>query len=187
MLSAKKQKNHTLNRFIPETGSFVGRTIHIQKIVQCTHNQGDILYESTAGIQCLCISLMAACWSLIKCLSRWDNNELDRILRKSDALFKSLNKFKLFGVEDLPTKTEIYSHSIDIALLEKRTGEITSSTYMTSIGDIVGNNSNLGDGALIIINGYTLGVIWGKNSFFPFDSHSKNSRGLSVKMVFQFY
>ena len=187
MLSAKKQKNHTLNKFIPETGSFVGRTIHIQKIVQCTHNQGDILYGSTAGIQCLCISLMAACWSLIKCLSRWDNNELDRILRKSDALFKSLNKFELFGVEDLPTKTEIYSHSIDIALLEKRTGEITSSTYMTSIGDIVGNNSNLGDGALIIINGYALGVIWGKNSFFPFDSHSKNSRGLSVKMVFQFY
>ena len=66
MLSAKKQKNHTLNKFISETGSFVGRTIHIQKIVQCTHNQEDICYGSTAGIQCLCISLMAVCWSLIK-------------------------------------------------------------------------------------------------------------------------
>ena len=99
------------------------------------------------------------------------------MLRKSDALFKSLNKFKLFGVEDLPTKTEIYSHSIDIALLENRTGEITSSTYMTAICDIVGNCSNLGNGALLIINGYALGVIWGKNCFFLFDSHSKNSSG----------
>ena len=54
----------------------------------------------------------------------------------------SLNKFKLLGVEDLPTKIEIYSHSIDIALLENRTGEITYlliSTYVISIGEIVGN------------------------------------------------
>ena len=92
-------------------------------------------------------------------------------------MFKSLNKFKLLGVEELPTKIEVYSHSIDIALLENRTGEITSSIYMTSTGDTVGNCSNLGNGALLMINGYALGVIWGKNRFFVFDSHSKNSSG----------
>ena len=177
MLSAKKQKNHTLNKFISETDSFVGRSIHISKIVQGIHHQGDIRYGSTAGIQCLCISLMAVCWSLIKSISRWDSNDLDRILRKSDELFKSLNKFKLLGVEDVPTKTVIYSHCTDNALLENRTGEITSSMYMTLIGDIVGNCSNLGNGALLTINGYALGVIWGKNCFFLFDLHSKNSRG----------
>ena len=48
---------------------------------------------------------------------------------------------------------------------------------MTAICDIVGNCSNLGNGALLIINGYALGVIWGKNCFFLFDSHSKNSSG----------
>ena len=37
----------------------------------------------------------------------------------------SLNKLKLLGVEDLLTKIEIYSRSIDIALLENRTGEIS--------------------------------------------------------------
>ena len=147
------------------------------KIAQVTHHQGDIRYGSTAGIQCLCISLIAVCWSLIKSISRWDSNDLDRILRKGDELFKSLNKFKLLGVEELPTKIEVYSHSIDIALLENRTGEITSSIYMTSTGDIVGNCSNLGNGALLMINGYALGVIWGKNRFFVFDSHSKNSSG----------
>ena len=92
-------------------------------------------------------------------------------------MFKSLHKFKLLGVEDLPTKIEIYSHSIDIALLENRTSEITSSIYMTSISDIIGNCSNLGNGALLIINGYALGVIWIKYCFFLFDSHSKNSSG----------
>ena len=48
---------------------------------------------------------------------------------------------------------------------------------MTSIDAIVGNCSNLGNGALLIINGYALGVIWGKNCFFLFDLNSKNSRG----------
>ena len=175
MLSAKKQEIHTLNKFISETNSFVGRSIHISKIAQGTHYQGDIRYGSTAGIQCLCISLMAVCWSLIKSTSRWDSNGW--ILRKVDELFKSLNKFKLLGAEDLPTKIEIYSHSVDIALLDNRTGEITSSIYMTSIGDIVGNYYNLGNGALLIINGYALEVIWRKNCFFLFDSHSKNSSG----------
>ena len=92
-------------------------------------------------------------------------------------MFKSLNKFKLLGVDDLPTKWEIYSHSIDIAPLENRTGEITSSPYLTSIGDIVSNYCNLGNGALLIINYYAFGVIWWKNCFFLFDSHSHNSSG----------
>ena len=74
MLSAKKQEIHTLNKFISETNSFVGRSIHISKIAQGTHYQGDIRYGSTAGIQCLCISLMAVCWDLIKSVSRWDSN-----------------------------------------------------------------------------------------------------------------
>ena len=77
-------------------------------------------------------------------------------------------KLKLIGAEDLPTKIEIYSHSIDIALLENTTGGITSSIYMTSIGDIVVNCSNLDNGALLITNGYAIGVIWGKNCFFLF-------------------
>ena len=98
-------------------------------------------------------------------------------------VLKSINKFKLLGVEDLPTKIEIYSHSIDIALLENRTGEINSSTYLTSIGDIMGNFSNFCNGALLIINTYALGVIWEKNCFFLFDSHSKN--GTSVLLNFE--
>ena len=88
VLSVKKRKNHTFNKFISETGSFVGRSIHKSKIVQGTHHQGDIRYGSTVGIQCLCISLMAVDWSVIKSTSRWDNNDLDRTLRKGDELFK---------------------------------------------------------------------------------------------------
>ena len=177
MQSAKKRKIQTLNKFISETDSFVSRSIHISKIAQGTHHQGGIRYGTSTSIQCLCMSLVVVCWSLIKSISRWDGIDLDRILGKGDELFKSLNKFKLLEVEDLPTTIEIYSHSINIASLENRTGEITSSTYLTSIGDIVGNCSNLGNGALLIINGYALGIIWRRNCFLLFGSHSKNSNG----------
>ena len=48
---------------------------------------------------------------------------------------------------------------------------------MKSISDIVGNCLNLGNRALLTINGCALGIIWGKNCFFLLDSHSKNSNG----------
>ena len=48
---------------------------------------------------------------------------------------------------------------------------------MKTISDIVGNCLNLGNGALLIINGCALGMIWGKNCFFLLDLHSKNSNG----------
>ena len=115
---SKKTRNSNIEQvYISETNSFVSRSLYMSKIDQGTHHQVDICYGTTAGIQCLCISLMVACWSLIKSMSRWDSNYLDWILRKGDELFKSLSKFRLLGVEDLPTKMEIYSHSINIALL----------------------------------------------------------------------
>ena len=42
MQSAKKRKIQRLNKFISEKDSFVGRSIHISKIAQGTHHQGDI-------------------------------------------------------------------------------------------------------------------------------------------------
>ena len=49
----------------------------------------------------------------------------------------------------------------------------------------------LGNGALLIINGYALGIVWRKNLFFLFESHSKNSdenvwkNGTSVLLKFE--
>ena len=64
-----------------------------------------------------------------------------------------------------------------MALLGNRTGEITSTTHLPSIDGIEGNFSNLGNGTLLTVNGYSLGIIWARNYFFLFDLHSKNSNG----------
>ena len=47
------------------------------------------------------------------------------ILENGDQLFKSLNQYKLLGVDDLPTTVNIYGHSVDIFLLDNKTGKIT--------------------------------------------------------------
>ena len=92
MQSAKKRKIQALNKFVSGTDSFVSsRSIHISKIVQGTHHQGDIRYGTSADVQCLCMSLMAVCWSLIKSISRWDGIDLDQILGKGDELSPSIS------------------------------------------------------------------------------------------------
>ena len=65
---------------------------------------------------------MEVCGNFIKFISKLDSNDLDQILGELDELFKWVKKIKLLGFEDLSTKIDIYSHSIDISLFEKRIG-----------------------------------------------------------------
>ena len=80
---------------ISETNSFPSRLILISKVFQGTHHKEDILYGTTAGVECMFISFMGDCWSLIKTISRWDGNDLDWILGKCDEFLKSLNKLEI--------------------------------------------------------------------------------------------
>ena len=150
---------------------------NIVNIVQATHHQGDSRYGASAGIQCSCMSLMAVCWNMFKSVARWDRYDLDRILQSGDQLFKSLNMFRVLGVDDLPARVSIYDSAVDIVFLENKTGEITLNVYLISMTDILSTCSNHGKGALLIISGYVLGIIWGRNCFYLFDSHSKDGEG----------
>ena len=60
------------------------------------------------------------------------------------------------------------NHYANISHLENITREITWSTYLTSIGTFISSCSDLDNDTLLIINGYVLGIIWGKNCFFLF-------------------
>ena len=126
------------------------------KIVQATHHQGDLRYGATAGIQCSCMSLMSVCWSTFISVTMWDGTDLDMILENGDRLFKSLNQYRLLGVDDLPRSVDIYSHSVDIFLLDNKTGEITLNAYLVSLKEIIESCLNIGSGALLIINGIFL-------------------------------
>ena len=85
------------------------------------HTIGDLLYGATAGIRRFCMSLMPVRWNTFISVTTWDGSGLDMILENGDHLFKSLNQYRLRGVDDLPRTVNIYSYSVDIFLLDNKT------------------------------------------------------------------
>lgn len=53
----------------------------------------------------------------------------------------------------MSTKIDIYSHSIDISLFEKRIGKAMSSIHFISIEDVLGNCLKVSNGVLLVIYG----------------------------------
>ena len=63
---------------------------------------------------------------------------------------------------------------MNVEFLENKTGEITAGGYLLSIAEIINSAQQIGTGALLIVNNYILGLIWGNDSIYLFDSHSKD-------------
>lgn len=70
---------------------------------------------------------------------------------------------------------EIYSTNVEF--LESMTGDITVALCLLSVAEIVYIIEQIGTGTLLIINNYLLGLIWGSDSMYFFDAHSKNENG----------
>ena len=149
----------------------------IIKVVQASHHQGDVRYGAFRGIQCLCMSLISVSWTLFKSPGLWDKFDLDCILGKGGQLFKFIGQFRYLGVEDLPQEFMIKNCPINVELLVNKTGEITAGAYLLSIAGIVNSARQIGTGALLIVNNYILGLNWGTDSIYLFDSHSKDEYG----------
>ena len=66
---------------------------------------------------------------------------------------------------------------MSVEFLENKTGEITAGVYLLSVAEIVNIAQQIGTGALFIVNNYILGLIWGNDSIYLFDSHSQDQYG----------
>ena len=146
-------------------------------VVQVSHHQGDVRYGASRSIQCSCMSLISVSWTLFKSPGLWNKFNLDYILDKRDQLFKLIGKFRYLGVEDLAQKFMIENCLINVELLENKTGEITAGAYLLSITEIVNSAQQIGTGTLLIVSNYILGLIWGTDSIYLLDSHSKDEYG----------
>ena len=120
---------------------------------------------------------MSVCWTLFKSASIWNSFDVDCILQYGDLLFKYLNNYRYRGMEDLPQEFFIETSTINVEFLNNKAGEITDGAYFVPITEIVSGWQKIDTGALLIINNYILGLLWGNQSFFLFDSHSKGEIG----------
>ena len=87
-------------------------------------------------------------------MARWDGYDLDKILENGNQLFKSLNIFRILGVDDLPARVSTYDRVVDIIFPENKTGEIKLNVYRISMTDTLSTCSNHGKDALLVISGY---------------------------------
>ena len=60
------------------------RDYTIIKVVQATHHQDDVRYDTFIGMQCPCGSLVSVTWALFRSAGIWDKSYLDCILGKGD-------------------------------------------------------------------------------------------------------
>ena len=80
-------------------------------------------------------------------------------------------------MEDLPQEFLLEDFAVNVQFLEIKTGEITAGAYLLSVVEIVNSVQQTGTGTLLIVNNYILGLIWGNDSIYLFDSHSKDVNG----------
>ena len=80
-------------------------------------------------------------------------------------------------MEDLPQEFYIENSAINVEFLNNITEEITAGGYPVFINEIMSGFQPVGTGALLIINNYILGLLWGNQCVFLFDSHSKDEIG----------
>ena len=80
-------------------------------------------------------------------------------------------------MEDLSQEFFIESLLINVEFVNNKTEEITAGLYLVSVTEIVSDCQQLGTGALLIINDHILGILWGNQHFFLYDSHSKDEIG----------
>ena len=57
--------------------------------------------ENQGEMQCSCMALMSAGWTLLKPILRWQTSDSNDILLNGDLIFKSINKFRYFDMPNI--------------------------------------------------------------------------------------
>ena len=156
-----------------------GPTYSIEKVIQGSFHQGNPRFGGTAGVQCACNSLFALCWLQVKTVSRWDKNDLSHVLTEGDLLYKSLNVVDMLTADDLPRSIVMCNIEFPVDFLELKS-EIAhlknGEPFLTRSVPNTGDEFML----LLFMDGFTTALMKHHNRFYLFDSHCRDSRGLSV-------
>lgn len=158
-------------------------TYQVSKSTLGSFNQGNISrFGETAGSQCACNALYSLFWSRTRSVQTWECSDLDMILVEGDRLYKSLNTNLHLNVDELPRTIQYNGIVCDITMLnlEDCFATLAPNYPLLQIpySNTVPDSESL---ALMFIAGFTIAIMrLQNNTFFVFDSHSRDERGLSV-------
>ena len=89
----------------------------LSKLIQGHFSQDHDKFGEFAGLQCVAIAVYAAAFTCVKQISRWISDTLDSIVEQGNELFKSINKHRYLGAEDIPVTVNVYDLAISVLLI----------------------------------------------------------------------
>ena len=111
----------------------------------------------------------------------WVRKDLDYILVEGDNLYKSLHTSDMLSVDQLPAFVKMYNHDIPVQYLRLETQLATLINGDSFLRDLLTTGGNNGITlCLLFMEGFTTAIILLRNSYYLFDWHSRDKRGLSV-------
>ena len=156
-----------------------GATYSTEKVIQGSFHQGNPRFGRTAGVQCACNSLFALCWLQVKAVSRWNKSDLNHVLTEVDLLYKSLNVDDGLTADDLPRSIVMCNTDFPVDFLELKTEIAHLRNGEPFLRKSVPNTSDEFM-SFLFMGGFTTALKKHHNHFYLFDSHSRDSRDLSV-------
>lgn len=152
-------------------------TYNVLKTVKASSHQGDVKFGISAGLQCLCNCLFSIALSTHRRIALWTAHDLDLILTKGNEIYCILNVTGPLSIPELPTVIDFADNHFDVQMLHNEIGYIQSPNerFLTTL--FGSRNDDVGDGLLLIIGGFTVGVLWTKKNYFLFDPHCRDQDG----------
>ena len=133
----------------------------------------------SAGIQCMSNAFFAICFAVVKKVSTWKHFDLDFILEQGDRLFKSTGMMQPLAVDELPLTFDLENCLVQSQMLHCHSALFSIINLFEHHNNL--NADKLGNGAIFTCVGYSIALIWHKNSVYVFDSHSRNEYGEHVE------
>ena len=152
------------------------------KLIQGHCSQGHEKFGEFAGLQCVAIAVYAAAFTCVKQISRWTSDTLDSIVEQGNELFKSINKHRYLGAEDIPITVNVYDLAISVSLNFNVHGFLSrQDDHHVILQNYVHENQSLNSGFLIWLSNLCIYVHIQHQSkkivYYLFDSHARDREG----------
>ena len=143
------------------------------------------LFGETAGRKCACNALFSICWSVVRDICSWKSVDLDYILVKGDKLYKSLKCHDCLNVDQLPRQVKLFERTVNLDILDENLHDsiaVYGDSFLSDVFTV--SNVNTSSCCILFLCSYAVALFRyvngrGNVTYFLFDSHCRNSRGIT--------
>ena len=154
--------------------------------VQDSFHKGNVLlFPTTAGRQNSCMAMFAIVYSVFKHVNLWDSKDVNDILLQGDQIYKDSKANVFLNADKIPRQVNLFGVSVEFDFTQNTFRMLFDNQkhhpYLINcitVGDMSCN------GSMFFIAGKCIAIIPYENCVYLFDSHSRDSFGMSTANCF---